>query len=226
MSGRPTIHDVAERAGVSIATVSRVLNDRGDVSVPTRKRVRAAATELGYAADPAARALVSGQTRLVGVVVGDNSGHRDLSLIFFGEGLAAISRRLSQSGYEPLLLQEQSPLSAGFTHRFDAAIVIGVDDDDPHLAALAAQDLTLVGVDVRCGSARAAFVGSDHGEGVRLAVSHLHALGHRRIAHIAGGANTVAGADRLEAFGREVATFGLELPAEYVRHGDFSSASG
>src|SRR4051794_24138355 len=218
MSGRPTIHDVAQRAGVSIATVSRALNDTGDVSAPTRERVREAAAALGYAADPAARALVSRQTRRVGVVVGDNSGHRDLSLIFFGKVLAAISRRLSQSDYEPLLLPEADRGA----HRFAAGMVIGVDDDDPLLASLAERDVPLVGVDVRCGGERAAFVGSDHDEGVRLAVSHLHALGHRRIAHIAGGANTVAGADRLGAFGREVATLGLELPAEYVRHRDLS----
>lgn len=233
MRARPTIHDVAERAGVSIATVSRVLNDKRDVSAPTRERVRAAATELGYTADTSARALVSRRTQLVGVVVGDNSGHRDLSLIFFGKVLAAISRRLSQSGYDPLLLHavdrrsDRSPLDAGFGHRFDAAIVIGVDDDDPLVSDLAAHDLPLVGVDVRCeGAARAAFVGSDHAEGVRLAVSHLHALGHRRIAHVAGGTNTVAGRDRLLAFRREVEGFGLDLPAEYVRRGDFSSASG
>src|SRR4051812_50113254 len=116
MSGRPTIHDVAERAGVSIATVSRVLNDSGDVSAPTRQRVRAAASELGYAADPAARALVSGQTRLGGVVGRDQPGHRDLALIFFGKGLAAVSPRLSQARDEPLLLQELSPPSAGFRH--------------------------------------------------------------------------------------------------------------
>jgi LacI family transcriptional regulator len=219
VSDRPTIHDVAERAGVSIATVSRVLNDRGDTSARTRERVREAAAALGYTPDPAARALVSRQTRVVGVVVGDNSGHRDLSLVFFGKVLAAISRRLSQSGYEPLLLPEDDRGA----HRFDAAIVIGVDDDDPLLARLAERGVPLVGVDVRCGGA---FVGSDHAEGVRLAVGHLHALGHRRIAHIAGGANTVAGAERLEAFPRVVEGFGLELPDEYVRRGDFSSASG
>ena len=232
MSERPTIRDVAQHAGVSIATVSRVLNDKSDVSAPTRERVRAAATTLGYKVDPAARALVSQQTRLVAVVVGDNSGHRDLSLIFFGKVLAAISRRLAQSGYEPLLLQavdrqsDVSPLDVNFGHRFDAAIVIGVDDDDPLIAGFAAHALPVVGVDVRCGSARAAFVGSDHDEGVRLAIGHLHALGHRRIAHIAGGANTVAGADRLEAFKRAIERFGLELPDGYVRSGDFSSASG
>jgi len=232
MSDRPTIRDVARRAGVSIATVSRVLNDKDDVSAQTRERVRTAATSLGYTADPAARALGAQRTRLVAVVVGDNSGHRDLSLIFFGKVLAAISRRLAQSGYEPLLLQavdrqsEMSPLDVSFGHRFDGAIVIGVDDDDPLIADLASRRLPLVGVDVRCGGARSAFVGSDHDEGVRLAIAHLHALGHRRIAHIAGGANTVAGSDRLDAFRREAARFGLELPDAYVRNADFSSASG
>jgi LacI family transcriptional regulator len=232
VSERPTIRDVARSAGVSIATVSRVLNDKSDVSAQTRERVRAAATSLGYTADPTARALVSQKTRLVAVVVGDNSGHRDLSLIFFGKVLAAISRRLAQSGYEPLLLQaldrtsELSPLDVSFGHRFDAAIVIGIDDDDPLITDLVSRALPLVGVDVRCDGARAAFVGSDHDEGVRLAIAHLHALGHRRIAHIAGGTNTVAGSDRIDAFRREADRFRLELPDEYVRNGDFSSASG
>ncbi|HEX6700956.1 MAG TPA: LacI family DNA-binding transcriptional regulator, partial [Gaiellaceae bacterium] len=104
MSDRPTIRDVAERAGVSIATVSRVLNDKGDASPTTRDRVRKAARSLGYAVDPAARALVTQQTRVVAIVVGDNAGHRDLSLIFFGKVLGAISHRLAQSSYDPLLL--------------------------------------------------------------------------------------------------------------------------
>jgi len=223
VSGRPTIRDVAQRAGVSIATVSRALNDKGDVSAETRGRVEAAAQELGYTADPAARALGSQQTHQVAVVVGDNAGHRDLSLIFFGKVLAAASRRLGRSSYEPLLLQ---PADVDLHHRFDAAILIGVDDDDPLIAELAARRVPLVGVDVRCGTEGSAYVGSDHAEGVRLAIAHLHTLGHRRIAHIAGAPNTRAGADRLDAFRREAATFGLELPEAYVRAGDFSSASG
>jgi LacI family transcriptional regulator len=222
MSGRPTIHDVAREAGVSIATVSRALNDRGDVSVATRERVRKVARDLDYTVDPAARALGSQHTRLVGVVVGDNAGHRDLSLIFFGKVLAAISRRLGQNGYEPLLLAAGD----GLGHRFDAAILIGVDDDDPLIGELARRRVPLVGVDVRSATPRSAFVGSDHAGGVRLALAHLHAVGHRRIAHIAGALNTAAGAERLAAFRREAAALGLELPDGYVRDGDFSSASG
>jgi LacI family transcriptional regulator len=223
VSGRPTIRDVAEQAGVSIATVSRALNDKGDVSVQTRERVRDVARSVGYSADPAARSLVTQKSRLVAVVVGDNAGHRDLSLVFFGKVLAAISRRLAQSDYDPLLLE---PGDVGPEHRVDAAILIGVDDDDPLIAELASQDVSLVGVDVMCTGARAAYVGSDHSDGVRLALAHLHALGHRRIAHLAGAANTIAGSARLQAFGREVEALGLDSSPELLRHGDFSSASG
>jgi LacI family transcriptional regulator len=223
VSDRPTIKDVAEGAGVSIATVSRALNDKGDVSAQTRERVREVARSVGYTADPAARALASQKTRLVAVVVGDNAGHRDLSLIFFGKVLAAISRRLAQSSYDPLLLQ---PRDIGLEHRFDAAVLIGVDEDDALIADLASRQVPLVGVDVRCAGGRAAYVGSDHADGVRLALAHLHALGHRRIAHLAGAANTVAGSERLHAFRLETAALGLERTDELIRQGDFSSASG
>jgi LacI family transcriptional regulator len=222
MSDRPTIRDVAERAGVSIATVSRALNDKGDVSVGTRERVREVARSVGYSADRAARSLATQKTRLVAVVVGDNAGHRDLSLVFFAKVLAAISRRLAQSSYDPLLLH---PNDVGLEHRFDAAVLIGVDNDDALVADLASRNVPLVGVDVRC-AGRAAYVGSDHADGIRLALAHLHALGHRRIAHVAGATNTVAGSERLQAFRSESAALGLDLPDELLRVGDFSSASG
>jgi LacI family transcriptional regulator len=223
MSDRPTIKDVAERAGVSIATVSRALNDKGDVSVQTRERVREIARSVGYSADPVARSLATQKTQIVAVVVGDNAGHRDLSLIFFGKVLAAISRRLTQSGYDPLLLQ---PGDIGHEHRFDAAVLIGVDRDVPLVTDLVSRQLPLVGIDVRCPGRRSAYVGSDHADGVRLALAHLHARGHRRIAHIAGALNTVAGSERLQAFRSEAAALGLVGSEDLVRHGDFSSASG
>jgi LacI family transcriptional regulator len=118
------------------------------------------------------------------------------------------------------------PSDVGPEHRFDAAILIGVDGDDPLVTEISRRDVPLVGVDVRLETGRAAYVGSDHAEGVRLALAHLHALGHRRIAHLAGALNTVAGAARLEAFRDEAAALGLELPDELVRRGDFTSASG
>jgi LacI family transcriptional regulator len=223
VSQRPTIRDVAERAGVSIATVSRVLNDRADVSTETRERVREIARSVGYSADPAARSLGSRRTQLVAVVVGDNAGHRDLSLVFFGKVLAAISRRLAHSDYEALLLQA---VDGSLQHRIDAAILIGIDDDDPLISELTALHVPVVGVDIRITGGRTAYVGSDHADGVRLALAHLYALGHRRIAHVGGAANTVAGAERVGAFQRECERLDLPLPGDYVREADFSSASG
>jgi LacI family transcriptional regulator len=199
------------------------MNGKDDVSAVTRERVRETASALGYRVDSVGRALASQRTQLVGVAVGDNAGHRDLSLMFFGKVLAAISRRLAGSGYEPLLLQNGQ---AARQHRFDAAIVIGVDEDDALVRDLAAQGLPLVGVDVRCRGASTAFVGSDHAGGVQLALAHLQAMGHRRIAHVAGALNTLAGAERLQAFQRETARPGWDQPSEYLRYGDFSSASG
>jgi LacI family transcriptional regulator len=218
---RPTIRDVAQRAGVSIATVSRALNEKGDIRPETRDRVREAAEALGYAADPAARALVTQRTNVIGVVVGDNAGHRDLSLIFFGKVLAAVARRLGSAHYEALLMQVED-LAA---RPLDAAIVIGMDGDEP-LIVECAKRVPVVGVDVLVDGPETAFVGSDHAEGVRLALAHLHALGHRRIAHIAGATNTVAGRIRLETFAQESERLGLDVPDVYVRRGDFSSASG
>jgi LacI family transcriptional regulator len=223
MSRRPTIRDVAEQAGVSIATVSRVLNDRADVSVETRERVREVARSVGYTADPAARGLVTQRTQLVAVVVGDNAGHRDLSLLFFGHVLAAISRRLARADYDALLLQ---PLEVGQHHRFDAAILIGIDANDSLITDLYRRNIPYVGVDVRVGGRSSAFVGSDHAAGVRLALGHLHELGHRRIAHIAGARNTVAGAERIAAFERETRLRRVDIPPEYMREADFSSAGG
>lgn len=221
MVARPTIRDVARRAGVSIATVSRALNEKGDIRPETRARVQEAAEALGYSADPNARALVTHRTNVVGVVVGDNAGHRDLSLIFFGKVLAAIARRLGGAHYEALLMQVEDLAS----RPLDAAIVIGMDGDEP-LIVECARHVPIVGVDVRIDGPETAFVGSDHAEGVRLALAHLHALGHRRVAHIAGAVNTVAGRARLETFVEEAQRLGLNVPEEYIRRGDFSSASG
>src|SRR3954454_23049047 len=105
MSHRPTIKDVADQAGVSIATVSRVLNDRADVSAATREGVREVGRSVGYTADNAARVLVTQRTQLVAVVQIDNASHRNLSLLFFGKVMAAVSRRLAVAGYDSLLVQ-------------------------------------------------------------------------------------------------------------------------
>jgi LacI family transcriptional regulator len=223
MRERATIRDVAARARVSTATVSYVLNGKGGVGPETAARVRAAAAELGFRPNATARSLATRRTGLVGVVVGDNCGHPGLTLMFFGPVVEAISRRLPDHGYEALLV---GPAELEMADRVDGAILVGVGEDDPVLRELAEAKVPCVGVDFEAHELRCGYVGSENAEGVRLLVRHLHALGHRRIATITGALQTIPAAERLAAFRRESAALGLDVPEDYVRIGDFSSASG
>jgi DNA-binding LacI/PurR family transcriptional regulator len=223
MRERATIRDVAARAGVSSATVSYVLNGKGGVGAATAERVRAAAAELDYRPNAAARSLTTRKTGLVGVVLGNGCGHPGLTLTFFGQVLEAISRRLPAQGYEALLV---GPTDLDVPGRVDGAILVGVSEDDPIVRELADEEVPCVGVDFETAAMACGYVGSDNDQGVRLVLWHLCALGHRRIAHIAGSLETLAGTERLAAFRREAETLGLHVPDEYVRLGDFSSESG
>jgi LacI family transcriptional regulator len=223
MKQRATIRDVAARAGVSTATVSYVLNGKGGVGAETAARVRAAAAELGFRPNATARSLATRRAGLVGIVVGDNCGHPGLTLMFFGPVVESISRRLPEHGYEALLA---GPAELEMADRVDGAILVGVGEGDPVLAELARAGVPCVGVDFETDAFPCGYVGSDNGAGVRLLVRHFHTLGHTSIATITGALQTIPAAERLAAFRREAADLGLEVPEEYVRLGDFSSASG
>jgi len=231
MKERPTIRDVAARAGVSVATVSYVINGKGGVGPETRERVLAAASALGFRPDAAARQLATRRTALVGVVVGDACGHRGLTLTFFGRVLDAVSRSLPEHGYEALLLRSGEapparPTAPELGNRFDGAILVGVGRDDGVLSELRQAALPCVGIDFETDELPCGYVGSDNARGTHLLVRHLHSRGHRRIATISGAIETVAGAQRLAAFLHEAGALGLGPPDEYVRFADFSSEAG
>ncbi len=223
MKERATIRDVAARAGVSSATVSYVLNGKGGVGVETAERVRAAAVELGYRPNAAARTLSTRRTGLVGIVLGNGCGHAGLTLTFFGRVLEAISRSLLDRGYEALLVD---PTDVDVADRVDGVILVGVVDGEPILGELTEANVPCVGVDFETDALRCGYVGSDNLEGVRLVLRHLHSLGHRRIATITGALATMPAAERLAAFRQEAEALGLDVPKGYVRFGDYSAASG
>ena len=223
MKERATIRDVAALADVSSATVSYVLNGKGGVGAETAERVRAAATELAYRPNAAARTLSTRRTGLVGVVIGNGCGHAGLTLTFFGRVLEAVSRSLLDRGYEALLVD---PVDVDVGDRVDGVILVGVADGDPILGELAAASVPCVGVDFETDLLRSGYVGSDNVEGMRLAVRHLYALGHRRIATISGPQKSVTGAARLAGFREEADALGLDVPEAYVGIGDYSAASG
>jgi LacI family transcriptional regulator, galactose operon repressor len=231
-----TIQQLAAKSGVSVATVSRALNGSPEVSDATRKRILELAESLDYTPSAAARTLVSRRSHVVGVILDTGLGHPDLLHPFFQEVLVGLKHGAGSLGYDLLLFASEEPGNGfGGTHSYlrraghhnvDGAIVMGFDGRDAEIAKLAASGLPTIAVDADLDGPRTGSVMSENEEGARLAVRHLHELGHERIATITGMLGTRPGADRLDGYGYELADLGLELPAEYVVEGDFYDESG
>ena len=182
---RPTLADVASRAGVSKSLVSLVMRDEPGAGAETRRRVLDAAEELGYHPDSRARLLRSGRSRLLGVVFGiQHAFHADL--------VTALYAAARETGYELALSavtpdRDETEATAGLLQdRCEALILLGPQTPTADLARLAAR-LPVVVLARGVRSAAVDVVRTADGEGLHQAVDHLVALGHRRIAHIDGG---------------------------------------
>ncbi|HJQ41984.1 MAG TPA: LacI family DNA-binding transcriptional regulator, partial [Jatrophihabitantaceae bacterium] len=180
-----SIEDVARRAGVSIATVSRALRGLPDVAAATRDRVLAAARELNYVASPFAARLASGRTATVGLVV------PFVNRWFFAEVIDTVESALRKAGFDLLLynLGDEEGRNRFFEvmpmrKRVDGVLVVSLVLNDDELAALSALG-TPVGL---LGLEREGFLSSriDDVVSARHAVEHLLELGHRRVALIGG----------------------------------------
>ena len=232
----PTIHEVAKLSGVSVATVSRVLNGHNHVREETRQRVLATARKLDYAPSAAARTLVKQRSQLIGVILFTGEEHPDLQHPFFLEVLVGLKHSLGAEGYDLMLFAREQPgvgrgphayARRARHHRVDGVVALAVDDaEDPELRKLLASGTPVVAVDLVVAGEHASYVVSDNLAGARLAVRHLHELGHRRIATIAGLSHTKPAADRLLGYRAELQELGLERRAEYEAQGDFYMQSG
>lgn len=221
-----TIRDVAERAGVSIATVSRVMNGRPDVGTDTRRRVLDAAGALGYVVHGPARALATSRSQLIGLVLPVGVGRPEVALSFFGEVIDSIARHLDEHGYDGVLLHSAGRHGHAFAeraarHGVDGLILMGgVDVGD------VPAELPCVSVDALSEGPNRASVVFDDADGIRLCVRHLYALGHRRLAFVGGPEFLRPARDRLAAFVSETADLGVEVLADHVREGDWSGEAG
>jgi LacI family transcriptional regulator len=220
---------------VSVATVSRVLNDYDDVSATTRERVLKLAEELEYTPTAAARTLVTKRSYVVGVVLSTGVDHPDIQHPFFQEVLVGLKRRLGSGGYDLLLLANEesgnafganSYLQRCYHHRVDGVVLMGADASEPDVQKLARSTIPCVAVDLDLVGRRTGFVISDNVRGATLAIQHLHKLGHERIATITGPPHMRVGMDRLVGYRQALERLGLPYRDEYVRDGDFYFDSG
>src|SRR5215218_4016026 len=190
---RPTIADVARRAGVSAAAVSFAVNDRPGVSSGTRERILAAARELGWQPSASARALTEARTRAVGLVLARSAAQLEGDS-FFLRFLSGIQATLIAADYALLLQIVPGDASAALpayerlaaAGRVDGFLLTDVEADDPRFALLAAAAMPVVLAGRPVGPVPFPWLETRHDEGIAPAVAHLVGLGHERIGFFSG----------------------------------------
>ena len=214
-----TIRAVAERCGCSPATVSKALNGAPDVGHEMVQRIRAAAAEMGYIPNAAARTLKTARTYSFGVLFKEAS-QAGLAHEFFSLMLNGFKRRAEELGYDISFISnrlgEQELTYTGHVRyrHYDGVAVITAIYEQPQVRELIESGIPTVTVDDEfhgCGC-----VLSDNVQGVRDLVGYVHGMGHRKIAFI-HGENTSVTRIRVASFYRACADLGLQVPEEYVQ---------
>jgi len=228
---RPTLEAVARRAGVSRATVSRVVNGSTTVAVAIREAVHRAVDELGYVPNQAARSLVTQRTESIALILPETASRVFSDDLFFPAIIRGVSIELEAADKQLVLMMAGSAASHDRVERYAmAGHVDGVMFASMHGADPLPGSLARMGIPVVCSGrpmtpteSPVPYVDVDHVGGVALAVRHLLATGHRRIATIAGPQDMIAGIDRLAGYQAALAEAGLTA---HVAVGDFTRESG
>lgn len=227
MTDKLTIQDIARLAGVSKATVSRVLNQKPDVDPETRQRILRIMDEQSFVPSITASGLAGGRTRMVGVLV------PSLTWQFIPEIVQGVAEIVENSAYE-LLLYSISPNKdrvAAIERILDTKLTAGLlaivpGQALPLLTELHEQGFPVVVIDDQHVPARVPWVGADNRLGAYTAVRHLLQLGHRRIAHIQGPLSYQCSHERYQGYTQALLEYGLTPDPALVMEGDFEIPSG
>lgn len=221
------MQDVADAAGVSIATVSRCLNAPGTVGSATRAKVEAAIARLGYEQDLGARSLALGRSHSVGAVI------PTLDNAIFAAGIQALQRRLAASGFTLLLAsseydpaQELEQVRTLLARGTDALFLIGQDHDPEVFARLARRGVPYV-LGWTSSTGPHPCVGFDNAAAAAGVAAYLIEIGHRRIAMIAGiGTGNDRARERLKGVRAALHAKGLVLPPAYMLERPYTIEDG
>lgn len=206
-----TLSDVAKRAGVSVATASKALNNREDVAVATRQRVLHAAEELSFTPNAMAKGLLAGRTGTVGLLTSDLEGRFMIPILMGAEdafGAGQINVFLCDARGDAI--REQHHLKALLSRRVDGIIVVG-RQTDPRPSLGQGLPVPVVYAYAPSDDPRDLSLTPDNYAGGRLAVEHLLACGRTRIAHITGDPAYAAAQDRLAGARAGLEAAGLSL---------------
>lgn len=231
MAEKLTIRQIAELAGVSRSTVSRVLNDHPHVSPETREHVMQVIVETGFRPDPIARSLSGRRTDMIGLVV-PLTIQSLFEHPFYPRLMQGISRGCTNSDCTLTLfllrsLEEEARLYRRLSHRqfLDGLIVAATDSGDPLIPRLFVNRIPFV-LHGRHEDPRVSFVEVDNEGGAHTAVTHLVRLGRQRIALVTGPASSLAAEDRKRGYLKALQERRMVIDESLMIHGDFTESSG
>ncbi|HEY1271562.1 MAG TPA: LacI family DNA-binding transcriptional regulator [Terriglobales bacterium] len=221
------IREIAKRAKVSTATVSRTINRIPTVNPQLAKRVWRVVDELGYYPNTQARALVSGRSRIFGLIVSE------ITNPFFPEIVQVFEDLAVQHHYELLLTSTihdprrmETSVRRMIERRVEGVAVMTFGMEDLLLEDLKLRKVPLVFVDVGPDRPRVSNIRIDYATGIRQAVQHLAALRHERIAFISGPLNLKSATARREAFVHSMQEIGLHADGDLIVEGDHTMEGG
>jgi len=221
------IRTVARRAAVSIATVSRVMNDVASVDPKLAARVRKAASDLRYTPNTQARALVSGRSRMIGLIVSE------ITNPFFPELIQSFEDSAVERGYEILIgSTNYSPermtqcVRRMVERKVEGVAVMTFGMDEDLLKELAHRRIPLVSVGATQQLDSATSLVVDYQQGIDEAVQHLAVMGHRKIAFIAGPLHVRSAKLREEAFISAMKRIGITPSPDFIIEGDHTMEGG
>ena len=226
LNGKTTIKEIAKLSGVSRSTVSRVLNDDPNVNANTRAKIQAIIKEVGYQPSPVARSLISGRSRVLGLVIPTLFSHL-ASDPFFSLLAQGISLFCNTNDYTLILwlvepdYEEQTRQKILENRLVDGIIVASNAIDDPLIQGLVNQNMPLVQVG-RSSIPSVSSVDADNVNGAILAVEHLVSIGRTKLATITGPMDRYSGQDRLEGFKQGLQAHNLPFSNDRVGCGDFT----
>lgn len=219
-----SMKDLAAACNVSIATVSKALNDQHDVSAKTKEMVRRKAKELGYFPNSAAKALKTNRSHNIGVLFVDEA-QSGLTHDFFANVLDSFKRTIELKDYDLTLVNcskahsnSMSYLDRARYRGFDGVAIACIDFRDPEVIDLVDSNIPVVTIDYIFNN-RIAVI-SDNVKGMRDLVTYVYQMGHRKIAYIHGNNNSVTNA-RVSSFYTTCTQLGLDIPDEYIRQADY-----
>lgn len=215
-----SMKDIAAACGVSVATVSKALNDHKDIGEETKGNVRKVAKEMGYFPNSVARALKTNRTYSIGVLFVDEA-RSGLTHNYFSHVLDSLKITAEARGYDIAFLNcnkkrkdRMSYLEHSRYRAFDGVVIACIDFYDPEVIELVNSDIPIVTIDHVFNNRIS--VMSNNIKGMDDLLTYIYGQGHRRIAYIHGVDSSVT-KSRLACYYKKCEEFGLDIPNEYVR---------